>query len=475
MHYRPGAVDRPYAMGHNPGILCSKTASQRFGLRDLNLGNEVSLLRRDLPFASPAGYDTFMAVFYGWWVVLACFVVGFYIAGSTFYGFTAFVEPLVAEFGWSFAQVSFAASLRGLEMGIFAPLVGVFTDRFGSRVIMFIGVVIIGLSMILLGQTHSLMTFYAASLLLGLGAGGCTSVVIMTTVAHWFNRRASLALGLAASGFGSGGLMVPAIVWMIESYGWRSTFLVLGLAAWVVGVPLSFVIRSSPEKYGVLPDGEDPGHSTGEPATGKERTRITPGPESITLKVAIREGNFWYFNAAEAIRMLVVVSIMIHIMPYLNSIGIPSATAGMATAALAIFNVAGRIGFGYLGDRSDKRHIMAASYGLMALGLIVFTSHIEGFWTLFLFLVLLGPGIGGGMTMRASLLREYFGTASYGKILGITMGVGSVAGIIGPTLAGWVYDTFYSYSPLWFSYISLTLIAILLILSIRPFDRASVP
>lgn len=78
-----------------------------------------------------------MVIFYGWWIVLACFILSFYIAGSVFYSFTAFVEPLVAEFDWSYTQISIAASLRGLEMGIFAPLVGVFVDRLVRELLFF--------------------------------------------------------------------------------------------------------------------------------------------------------------------------------------------------------------------------------------------------------------------------------------------------------------------------------------------------
>ena len=79
-------------------------------------------------------------MFYGWWIVFACFLISFYVAGVTFYGFTAFIEPLVQEFGWSYAQVSFAASLRGMEMGILAPCVGFLVDRVGCRRLLVAGV-----------------------------------------------------------------------------------------------------------------------------------------------------------------------------------------------------------------------------------------------------------------------------------------------------------------------------------------------
>ena len=93
-------------------------------------------------------------IFYGWWVVSASFIIGLYVSGVVFYGFTAFFEPLVNEFGWSYAQISFAASLRGLEMGILAFPIGFLTDRFGSRKVMFSGVISVGFGLLILTPEH---------------------------------------------------------------------------------------------------------------------------------------------------------------------------------------------------------------------------------------------------------------------------------------------------------------------------------
>jgi len=408
-----------------------------------------------------------MAVFYGWWIVLASFILSFYIAGSVFYSFTAFVEPLVAEFGWSYTQISIAASLRGLEMGILAPVVGIFIDRFGPRIVILFGMIISGFGLIFLGMTHSLVMFYGAFILLGLGAGGCTSLVLMTAVANWFRKRVSLALGLTAAGFGTSGLLVPVIVWMIDCFQWRTTLLVLGLTAWAIGIPLSLVIRGRPEKYGYQPDGEAVLKPTSSPVKQESSQEIPKKSEDIPLKEAIRDKNFWYFNVAESIRMMVLMSIIMHVMPYLSSIGVPRNRAGLAAGALALISVSGRIVFGYLGDVFDKKQITITSHALMALGLVVFAWLIKGPWSLFLFLILFSPGYGGGMIMRAALLREYYGTLSYGKILGITMGFGTMAGIIGTTLAGWIFDILGSYRILWIGYIGLELVAIAFIFNIK--------
>ena len=113
-------------------------------------------------------------VFYGWWIVLSCSIIGLYVSGTVFFGFTAYFEPLIEEFGWSYTQVSFAKSLRGLEMSIFAPLLGFLVDRVGSRKLILCGTIMVGFGLILLSITQSLAMFYASFLLLSFGAGGCT-------------------------------------------------------------------------------------------------------------------------------------------------------------------------------------------------------------------------------------------------------------------------------------------------------------
>src|SRR4030043_2426964 len=146
-------------------------------------------------------------IFFGWLIVLACFIIGLYVAGTVHYSLTAFFEPLVEEFGWSYTQISFATSLRGLEMSIFAPLLGFLVYRFGSRKLTFLGVITAGLGLLLLSVTQSLAMFYGSFLLLSFGAGGCASIVSMTVVVNWFKKNEGKALGVLACGFGASGLM----------------------------------------------------------------------------------------------------------------------------------------------------------------------------------------------------------------------------------------------------------------------------
>jgi MFS family permease len=402
----------------------------------------------------------FKDLYYGWWVVIACFIINLYVGGVIFFGFTAFFEPIRQEFGWSYAQISFATSLRGLEMGILAPVVGFLVDRFGSRKLLFLGTITLGFGLISLSATHSLAMFYASFLLIALGGGGCTSVVTMTAVAHWFQKNVGVALGVMASGFGAGGLVVPLIVSLIYRYDWRITLIVLGFGMWAVGIPLSLLVRDRRE---------DDRHSTEEdrPQSDTPVAEIEAEDREVAFREGIKERTFIYLNVTEAIRMIAVTGVVTHVMPYLDSQGISRATAAVVASALPLVSIAGRFGFGWLGDRFDKRHVLGATFLLMSGG-VLFFSYTQNTMVLCLFVLLFSLGLGGSMVLRGAILREYFGKSSFGRMLGIIMGSASVGGILGPTLAGYAFDTLGSYIPVWVMFFALTMLGSFLVTRMRP-------
>jgi len=401
-----------------------------------------------------------IGIFYGWWIVLACFLIALYVAGVVVFGFSAFFEPIVEEFGWSYTQVSFATSLRGLEMGIFAPIIGFLVDRFGSRRLVFFGAITAGFGLILLSFTKSLVVFYASFLLLALGAGGCMSVVLVTAVAKWFDKNFGKAFGVVTCGFGAGGLIVPLIVWLIDLYHWRTALVILGLGMWILGIPLSFVIRDRAKQFIYIPDEE----SLHDPMTHIENKSKEFG---MDLKEAIKQRTFLYLGIVEVIRFMIMSAVILHIMPYLSTRGIPRPTAGMVAAAIPVFSIIGRFGFGWLGDVYNKRYTMVVALCLMGMGLLTFCYLRQG-WIILIFLFLFSSGCWGTMILSRTIQREYFGKDSFGKMLGVILGLGSVGGIIGPTLAGWVFDTFGVYHFVWLVFLCFTIIAIILVIRIEP-------
>jgi len=399
-------------------------------------------------------------VFYGWWIVLASFFIAFYVAGNVFYGFTAFFEPIVEEYGWSYTQVSIASSLRGLEMGILAPLIGFFVDRFGSRKLAIFGVITTGFGLILLSLTNSLVIFYSACLLLALGAGGCTGLVLYAAVANWFRKKVGKALGIVSCGFGASGVLIPLIVWLIDVYDWQTALVIIGLGMWALGIPLSLIIRDKPEQYGYLPDGE----VVAEPIPNPEAQE----PEvEVSFQEMLKGKSLWLISLAEATRFIILSAVVIHVMPYLSSIGISRTNAALVATAIPLLSLVGRFVAGWLGDIYNKKYLMAGTYCLIGMGMLAF-SYAQAGWAILLFLALFSSGTGGNATLRAAIVREYFGVASFGKVLGIIMGASAIGGIIGPALAGWAFDTTGSYHLIWLAFSGLAIVSIATILMVKP-------
>ena len=399
-------------------------------------------------------------VFYGWWIVFACFLIAFYTGGTIIYGFTAFFEPIAKETGWSYTQISIAASLRGLEMGILSPIMGFLVDRFGPRRLVFCGTLTIGFGFIFLSQINSLIMFYSAFILIALGTSACFSTILMAAVANWFKRNIGRALGIMSCGFGAGGILVPVIVRLIDLYQWRTTLIILGLGMWLVGIPLSFVIRHRPEKYGYLPDGE---------MLVEQVSTLKSQDKEVDFKGALRNRNFWYLAIAEMMRLMIIMAVITHVMPYLGSLDISRSRAAFVATSIPLLSIIGRLGFGWLGDIFDKRYVMAGAYSLVGVGILVF-SYVQITWLIFPFLIFF-PLSWGAVPMRGAIIREYFGIASFGKIFGIMAGIATVGGVMGPFLAGWTYDTLGSYHPIWLIFAGISIVPIILMLAMKPYNQ----
>jgi sugar phosphate permease len=398
-------------------------------------------------------------IFYGWWVVAACFFISLYTGGVVFYGFTAIFEPLADEFGWSYAQISLAASLRGLEAGLLAPLIGMLVDRWGPRRLIFSGAIIVSLGLTLLSRTTSLGMFYGAFLLLATGMSLCSGTVLMTAVANWFRKKIGIATGIMICGYGCSGLLIPVIVNLIDMYGWQQALAILAIGLLAVCLPLSLVVRHKPEQYGYQLDGEAKNATVFNNSLAQAETAEV----DIGTRQAFKSHTFWHIALALLCQVMILSTVVTHVMPYLSSVGIARTKSGLIAMAIPLASISGRLGLGWLGDRLDKRRVMAAAFAMMGGGLICFAfASSEATWLLVPFLILFGIGYGGNNTLRGSAIREFFGRSNFGAIHGLVIGIMMLGGIAGPPLAGLVFDKWGSYQPIWFVFTGLTVAAILL-------------
>lgn len=401
-------------------------------------------------------------VFYGWWIVGASLLIALYTSGTVMYGFTAIFEPIADEFGWSYTQISFAASLRGMEAGLLAPAMGLFVDRWGPRRLIFGGIATISLGLMLLSRISSLSMFYGAFALIAIGWSACSVTVLATAVANWFQKRIGMATGILACGWGAGSLLLPIIVRLIDIYEWRTAVFILALGMLAIGLPLSLLVRHKPEQYGYLPDGEV--HDTvmlNNGLAGEQTAKV-----DIGVKQAVKNRAFWHIALANMCHLIALSGVITHIMPYLSSIGIAKSMSSLAATAVPLFSIGGRLGFGWLGDRLDKRWAWASAFAMMGLGLLCFEyTSAQGIWLLVPFVVLFGFGWGGNNPLRAGMIREFFGRSNFGIIYGFVMGIAMIGNIIGAPLAGWVFDNWGSYQGIWLAFAGLAIASLVIIVT----------
>jgi MFS family permease len=355
-------------------------------------------------------------------------------AGLMTQSFGAYVAVLQAERGWSKTALSGAAALQQMESAILGPFLGWFIDRFGPQGMIRVGVVVFGLGLMLLSLTDTLTSFYAAFLVIALGASFCGMFPINTALIHWFERWRARALSSMSIGLALGGVSVPLIAWSLQTFGWRSTAFASGVIAIVVGLPLAMVIRRRPEDSGETVDGLPPhAYVEGAPIAPDLRRDFT-APE------AVRTPAFWLLSLGHGFALLVVHAVSVHSITHMNQgLGYSVERASLVYTLLTVSQMGG-VGIGWLiGDRYDKRLIAATCMLMHMTGLLLLTYAISVPMVL-AFAVLHGAAWGLRGPFMQALRADYFGRSAIGMILGLSLMIVVVGQIGGPMIAGILAD-----------------------------------
>jgi MFS family permease len=396
-------------------------------------------------------------VYYGYWVLLGAFLLHFLDSGLYFYGFSVFYTPIMEEFGWSAAVVAGAISFSRLEGGIEGPLVGYLIKRFGPRKIITIGVILTGLgymAMIYVDSPFMLYLVYGGILSIGYNMGFTHG--LSTLITNWFIKKRTRAMGLYALAAGIGGaLIVPLISKSMVLYGWRTTAILCGLAFWVVGLPASYLFRNSPEEMGLLPDGLSPGDYI-DPETGESKV-VDDEPE-ISTKDALKSVTFRRLLLAESLRTFLLGSIVLHQIPHLISIGLSADTAGGILGMMIFASIPGRVLFGFLGDRIKKNKLLAVTMIIQGIGVLVlaFASNIIHVYA---FVVIYGLTYGGCIPLLMAFRGDIFGRKNFAQMSGIMSPFRMIGNVIGPVLAGYLFDVTGSYKVAFVSFAALAVMS----------------
>ena len=361
---------------------------------------------------------------------------------TVFQGVGTFFVALERTFGWNRTTLSGAFALSRAEGALLGPLEGFLVDRLGTRRMVIVGYLVMGLGFIFYSQIQTVWHFYVAYIAISLGSGVGGWIAFVTLINNWFSRRRALAMSIAVSGIQLGGFLVPLMAWGIESHGFRMTALGIGIVLIVVAVPASRFVRNLPEDVGSLPDGAPIRRTVG--ASGSSTQSDSGDVPDMTPRQALKTVSFWVIAVARLTSVVSIVSLSVHLVPKLTDSGISLITANFVVTLYTF--VAFLTGFlaGYLADRSSKVIVLFVCMLLQALamGILTFTDTLP---MAVVFAVLWGAGFGGRVPLLTAIVGDYFGRRHFGSILGMNMVPSNIAMIFAPLFAGFMFDLRQSY------------------------------
>ncbi len=378
-------------------------------------------------------------LFYGWVVVIAFLVIGITLYGIRL-SFGVFFKSIEGEFNLTRAVTSAILSANLLLAGVFAFFSGWALDKYGPRIVVLLMGLFTGLSLLLTSQTNSLwQLFITYSLLLAVGTGA-VYVVPISTVTRWFDKKRGLALGIASSGAGLGPLlMAPFATFLISNLNWRMTYLVIGLIAWSVVIPLSRLLKNSPYEIGTLPDGV----KSDSRDIDNEEDNIQP--IGLSLPQVLRTRSFWLIIFIWVLFGATLFLILTHIVPHATDLGFSAVEAATVLSLIGGAAVAGRVLMGTVSDRIGRK-VTAIICALLNTGTMVWLLWSQDLWMFYLFALVYGFTYGGIGSSLAALVGDTFGLYKIGTIVGVLdVGFG-VGAAIGPYIGGLIFDVNNSYS-----------------------------
>jgi sugar phosphate permease len=277
--------------------------------------------------------------------------------------------------------------------------------------------------------------------IIGLGGALAIQLVPQTTVARWFRKNLGKANGITGFSVALGGVAVPLLVMVIDTYGWQNTFLFAAIGTWILIIPLSFLFRNRPEDYGLFPDSIPP-EELNEPQPPSIET------SGMSVSQAVKTRSFWLIGFGLMVQGGGSITILAHLMPYLIDVGMEKQQASMVVMTVAIVGLVARLPVGWLMDIISRRNLIGLSIGLSSISfLLLWMIKIDSPFILILaFAIPFGIG-NGSLWVRSALIRDYFGTRKFGTIYGILMSFVTLGSGLLPPVTGWVFDEYGQYWP----------------------------
>jgi MFS family permease len=368
------------------------------------------------------------------WTIVAVGALMTCVALGAMFSLAIFLDPVSRDTGWSRAGISVAMTINFLVMGAGAFAWGALSDRYGTRIVVSIGAVLLGLALVLTSRIQSLLLFQLTyGILVGLAASTFFAPMIALTTG-WFAKQRSLAVSLVSAGMGIAPMTIsPFARWLITTYDWRTAMLVIGILAWVLLIPAAMFVRQPPVVR----------------AAGPQASAASDG-SIATVAEALRSRQFIVLALVFFLCCAAHSGPIFHMVSYAMACGIAPMAAVSVYSVEGLAGLGGRLVFGVAGDRYGAKRVLIVGLLIQALaiGTYPFVRELGEFYFM---AVIFGAAYGGVMPLYAVLARDYFSQSIMGTVLGAATMLSSLGMSAGPVVGGWIFDTYGGYSWLFFA------------------------
>ncbi|WP_093581678.1 MFS transporter [Geodermatophilus amargosae] len=355
------------------------------------------------------------------WVMVAAAFAAMFASFGIAYSFGAFLEPMAEEFGAGRGTTSVFFALTSLTYFGLGALSGVAVDRYGPRRVLLVGGIALGAGLAATSQAGEL---WIGLLTYGLGVGigvACAYVPMVAVVSGWFERRRTLAIGVAVTGIGLGTLAVaPLAAALIDEVGWRNTHLLLGMTGAAVLVVCALVVTRPP---------------------------VQTGPAALTLAEAVRNRDYRRLYLASGLLSVALFVPFVHLPGYAVEAGVDRVAAAALVGVIGAASTAGRLVLGVVAARTGALRAFQGCFLTMGASFALWSLGSGGYGVLFTFAVVLGVGYGGFVALGPAVVAERFGTTRLGGLLGVLYTSAGIGSAVGAPLAGVAVDASGSYVP----------------------------
>lgn len=375
-------------------------------------------------------------MFYGWRIVIGGFILNFIGIGIGINTLGIFFKPVIETYGFSRGDFSFYFTIAALAMMFAAPLVGRLIEKFDVRLVMGASTFILAASFAAYSQCKTLTQFYVMAAVVGIGHAGSHILPVSTLINNWFREKRGLAMGIVYTATGLGGLIFnPLGNWLILSYGWRATIIILGAVIALVATPTAVIVmRKRPEDMGLYPDGA-PGPAAGQAGV---LDGYTPGE-------FIRTSAFWFLAIMIFLFNTLNSGVQQHLIPYLTDIGHSSTFAANIVALYLGMTVAGKLSLGYISDTKGLTTGLVIFCGILTAGImILFGTRIVA--VAIIWAIIYGIGNAVQTVIPPLMTAACAGIRHFAPIYGIIAVFQTVGTGLGMPLSGYLYDTFGDYN-----------------------------